>query len=517
MTAANDFETETPGDLLRLGDPQIHGFAWEIDLFDSRDRRVSTLTFPLEDQARRAHAAMQSAVNVTADPSSVAHGPAGVEITPQAPNGPEPSSMDLRQWTHLLLEEGNAESLWGRIIEGFLIVLIVANVAAVALETIPSIYLPFARLFKIFEQFSLAIYTIEYLARIWSATEDPRIAARGPWRGRLAFAMRPLMLVDFFAVMPSLVGQFFGIDLRVLRIFRLFRLLKLARYSQALQALLSVLLAERSALFASTILLLATMCFFGELMHLAEGTIQPHALGTMPGAMYWAITTLATVGYGDIVPVTALGKFIAGCTMVMGLALFALPVGIIANGFVTGLSRRRFAITWTMLRRQPLFRGFDIEALNTILEVPTALIALEHAQVIVAGKEAAMFYLIVSGHACGEIGDSSEELGPGAIFGEEALHHSANYNQTVTAETDMRIIAFPGDELRRLCRKYPLLQERIEQGLARNGRNEVAVTHTRRLDALEAENTRLRTILSDEILERLAPLRPVHPEQPAKA
>jgi voltage-gated potassium channel len=424
-------------------------------------------------------------------------------MAPAPVDQPEPLSLSLRLWTHTLLEEGHAESLWGRLIEGFLITLIVANVAAVALETIPSIYTPYAGLFKFFEEFSLGIYTIEYVARIWSATEDPRIAARGDWRGRLTFALRPLMLVDFLAVAPSLVGQFFGFDLRVLRIFRLFRLLKLARYSQALQALLSVLLAERSALFASTILLLATVCFFGELMHLAEGSIQPHVLGTMPGAMYWAITTLATVGYGDIVPMTAVGKFIAGCTMVMGLALFALPVGIIANGFVTGLSRRRFAITWTMLRRQPLFRGFEFEALNTILEVPTALIAREHAQITVAGKDASTFYLIVSGQACAEIDDTSEDLGPGAIFGEESLYHSANYGQTVTAETDLRVIAFPGDELRRLCRKYPQLQQRIEQSLCRNGRDRAATAT--RLGDLEVENTKLRRILSDLMIDKLGP------------
>lgn len=505
MTVDYESETRAPGDLLRLGGLQSHGFAWEIDLFDSHNRRVSTLTFPLEDQARRAHSAMQSAVNVTADPATPKRDLPRENVAKAPVEQPEPARMNPRQWTHALLEEGHAESFWARILEGFLILLIVANVAAVALETIPAFYLPFAGLFKIFEELSLVIYTVEYIARIWAATEDPRIAARGAWRGRLTFALRPLMVVDFLAVVPSLVGQFFGVDLRVLRIFRLFRLLKLARYSQALQALLGVLLAERSSLFASTILLFATVCFFGELMHLAEGSLQPHVLGTMPGGMYWAITTLATVGYGDIVPQTPLGKFIAGCTMAVGVAIFALPVGIIANGFVTGLSRRRFAITWTMLRRQPLFRGFDVEALNTILEVPTALIALEHAQVIVAGKEASMFYLIISGNACAETGDSSEELGPGAIFGEEALHHSANYNQTVTADTDMRIIAFPGDELRRLCRKYPLLQERVERGLARNGRNGAAVAQVRRLDELEVENTRLRKILSDQVIERFAP------------
>jgi voltage-gated potassium channel len=505
MIAEDKSEPEAPGDLIRLDGPQSHGFAWEIDLFDSHDRRVSTLTFPLEDQARRAHSAMQNAVNVTADPAKAAREEKPAEIAAVPVQNPQTDQMDLRQWTHALLEEGNAETFWASLIEIFLVILIVANVAAVALETIPSIYLPFARAYKIFEEVSLGIYTVEYMARIWSATEDPRIAARGPWHGRLAFALRPMMLVDFFAVVPSLIGQFFGFDLRVLRIFRLFRLLKLARYSQALQALLGVLLAERSSLFASTILLFATVCFFGELMHLAEGPLQPHVLGTMPGGMYWAITTLATVGYGDIVPQTPLGKFIAGCTMAVGVAIFALPVGIIANGFVTGLSRRRFAITWTMLRRQPLFRGFDVEALHTILEAPTALIAREHAQVTVAGKEALELYLIISGRACVEVGERSEELGPGAIFGEEALYHSSNYSQTVTAETDMRVIGFPGDELRRLCRKYPLLQERIEEGLNRNGRPLATVSHAKRLDDLEAENTKLRRVLSDLMIEKLQP------------
>jgi voltage-gated potassium channel len=406
------------------------------------------------------------------------------------------------QWTHTLLEEGQPDSVAGRLIETLLIALIVANVAAVALETIPSIDSRFATLFFAFEEFSLVAYTLEYIARIWSATEDPRIAARGAWRGRISFALRPLMMVDFLAFAPSIFGLFFGIDLRVLRIFRLFRLLKLARYSQALQALLSVLLAERSALFASAILLVATMCFYGELMHLAEGRVQPHALGTMPGAMYWALTTLATVGYGDIVPVTPLGKFIAGATMVTGLALFALPVGIIANGFVSGLTRRRFAITWSMLRRQPLFQGFDVQALTTILEVPTASVVREHAQIIVEGRSAETFYLVVGGRARAERAEESVELGPGSMLGEEALHHSANYDLTVTAETDMRVIAFPGDELRRRCRKYPLLHQRIERSLARKGRTPGVPDPRTRLDELEAENARLRRALAELALER---------------
>lgn len=479
------------------GDPQNREPVWSISLFDLEHRPLSTLEFASKKFAMRAQEAIRNARNVRAAEIDQREVPVMVRPDVAEQNA---RRSGLRLWTYTLLEEGQLESIPGRIIETFLTGLIVANVAAVALESIPSLYARFAALFIGFEEFSLAVYTLEYVARVWSALEDPRIAAKGPLRGRIAFVLRPMMIVDFLAIAPSFAGLFFGLDLRVLRIFRLFRLLKLARYSQALQALLSVLAAERSALFASAILLFSTVCFYGELMHLVEGNIQPHVLGTMPGAMYWAITTLATVGYGDIVPITPLGKFIAGITMVTGLALFALPVGIIANGFVTGLSRRRFAITWSMLRRQPLFQGFDITALNAILEAPTAQIVREHSQITIEGKDATTFYAIVAGRAFGEAGESSVELRPGDVFGEEALHHSAFYGRSVTAETDMRLIAFPGDELRRLCRKFPVLDKRIRDALAASGRDAGAAAVLRSPDDLKAENERLRKALADFLL-----------------
>ncbi|HEY6579163.1 MAG TPA: cyclic nucleotide-gated ion channel [Rhizomicrobium sp.] len=351
------------------------------------------------------------------------------------------------------------DSFASRVVEAFLVSLIVANVLAIALETVPSIYRHYEPFFHIFELFSVGAYTVEYAFRVWSSVEDPRIAARGPVQGRFSFALRPLMIVDFLAFAPSYLGPV--IDLRVLRIFRLLRLVKLARYSQAMPALLGVLNAQRSALFASFILTLCVTCVSAALMQLLEGSIQPKSFGTMPDAMYWAITTLTTVGYGDEVPITLTGKLVAGVTMVMGLLLFALPIGILANGFVSGLDRRQFAITWSMIKRQPLFHGMDVEAVTEILGALSAKLIREHTQMAVIGQSANTLYLVVSGRAHLDSKSESYDLEPGDVFGQEAMEVGKTFESTITARSEMRLLVLPGDDLRRLARKYPLLRSRL--------------------------------------------------------
>ena len=131
----------------------------------------------------------------------------------------------------------------------------------------------------------------------------------------------------------------------MLRLFRLLRLLKIARYSPALSTLGAVVRAERRALFGTFLLLICAVLIAATLMHLVEGRVQPTVFGTIPDAMWWAVTTLTTVGYGDVIPVTPLGRMIAGLTMIAGLGLFALPVGIIATGFVETIHRKDFVVT----------------------------------------------------------------------------------------------------------------------------------------------------------------------------
>ena len=260
-----------------------------------------------------------------------------------------PVRTGLRRRVYFILDAAHAAGPLGLAYEAALIALIIANVFAVVLESVPSIRSQWQGAFDGFEAVSVVLFSLEYLARLWSAPEDPRFAG-STVLGRLRYALQPLMLVDFLAIAPSYIAFFVPfVDLRMLRLFRLLRLLKIARYSPALATFAHVIVSERRALIGTLLLLLCVMCFSAEAMYLAEGRVQPRLFGTIPDAMWWAITTLTTVGYGDAIPVTPLGKLIAGTTMILGLGLFALPVGIVATGFVNEIRRRDFIVTWQLV------------------------------------------------------------------------------------------------------------------------------------------------------------------------
>jgi voltage-gated potassium channel len=370
----------------------------------------------------------------------------------------------LRERAHAILEEGESDSKIGLAVECLLLALILGNVLTITLETVPSVEYLYHRFLDRFESFTVYVFALEYVVRLWCSLEDPRIGSRRPLAGRLHYALRPMMIVDLLSFLPFLLLGAFGgaaLALRSFRILRLLRLLKIARYSPAVPALLGVLYAERRALTGTLILLLCVLCISGELMHLAEGSAQPGAFGTLPDGIYWAMTTLSTVGYGDKVPVTMLGRLVASLTMVTGLVLFAMPIGIIATGFVDSLQRREFSVTWSMVRRQPLFANFAVEAVNEFLDLVGAKLVQDHSRITVAGRVADTFYLIVSGRARAEGADRAWDLGAGDVVGCEALAESGRYGVSVTAMTEMRLMALSSGELRRLTRKFPLLGPRI--------------------------------------------------------
>jgi voltage-gated potassium channel len=244
--------------------------------------------------------------------------------------------VNLRRRTAELLEAHRPNDPLGRFIDVFIIVLILANVGAIVLESVPRFQATWGPAFRAFEWFSVVVFTVEYGLRLWSAPEqtDPRNPARQ--RTRLGWALSPLGLVDLLAILPFwlyllLPGEM--ASLLLLRVFRAMRLFKLARYSPALNMMVSVVRKEAGVLAVAAFILFMMLMVGSWGMYLVERTAQPEAFGTIPRAMWWSVVTLTTVGYGDVVPSTDAGRVLAGIVSVIGVGMMALPAAILASGF----------------------------------------------------------------------------------------------------------------------------------------------------------------------------------------
>ncbi len=244
-----------------------------------------------------------------------------------------------KQIARMLSVDGNHR--FSRPVDTFLIVLILLNVVAIVLESMPALHDRFHPYFFAFEAFSVAIFSIEYVLRIWSCVEFTVYADTHPTKARLQYMRTPLAIIDLIAILPFYLTFFLVIDLRFLRVVRLLRIFKLTRYSGAMNLVLSVLREEANAFFAAFSVLPMLLILTSSGIYVIEHKVQPEVFGSIPAAMWWAMATLTTVGYGDVVPATALGKIFGGFITVIGVGMVALPAGILASGFADQVHRRR--------------------------------------------------------------------------------------------------------------------------------------------------------------------------------
>jgi voltage-gated potassium channel len=220
----------------------------------------------------------------------------------------------------------------------FIIALILLNTAALVLESFPDLSARYEHEFYVLEAFSVVIFTFEYILRLWTANLHPRYAA--PLTGRLRYALTPLAVIDFLAILPFYL-PFIGVDLRIvriLRVLRLLRLFKVTRYVQALSMIRYVLRNKREELYLSLIFTTMILLITSSLMYFVENEAQPQNFASIPETMWWGIATLTTVGYGDVYPITPLGRFLGGVIAIIGIGLFALPTSILASGFAEAIS-----------------------------------------------------------------------------------------------------------------------------------------------------------------------------------
>ncbi len=336
-----------------------------------------------------------------------------------------------------------------------MVVMILANVVAVALETVPGIWQQYQSEFLLFDAISVSIFTIEYVLRVWASAENPSDDNDGAWRKRLRYMRSPLAIIDLMAILPFYIGAVTGLDLRALRIFRLLRLLKLVRYSPALSSLSRVLYMERRALLAAFLIMIGILFFSATLAYMVEREAQPGAFGSIPDALWWALATLTTVGYGDVVPVTDAGKILGSIVMVIGFAFYAVPIGIIASGFSDEVHRREFIVPVRVIEDIPIFSNLSVAAAKEMASrVRTLTVApgtvLTHKMDMHNG-----LYCLVSGEISAFYRHRALPLASGDFFGECGIISDSGRQPSTVARTRAKLIWLESVDLHTLLSIFP--------------------------------------------------------------
>jgi voltage-gated potassium channel len=249
--------------------------------------------------------------------------------------------MNVRERVWEVIEVARPGDRLSRGVDAFILILIFANVIAVIVGSVPSIYARYGTQLNVFEIFSVAIFSVEYLTRIWACTVDRRFAS--PVWGRLKFARQPMSIIDLAAILPFFL-PFLGFDLRSLRVLRLLRLLRIAkigRYYSSLTVIKKVVRAKKEELVLTFTLMVMLVIVSSSVIYFCENGENPQTFSSIPATMWWAVETLTTVGYGDMYPTTGLGKLFASLIAILGIGMFALPTGILGAGFVEEIQKSK--------------------------------------------------------------------------------------------------------------------------------------------------------------------------------
>jgi len=343
-----------------------------------------------------------------------------------------------------------------------MICLIVANVVAIVLETVPSLHGSYHQFFFDFEGISVTIFTIEYILRVWSCTADVASGYEHPVLGRIRFMLSPMAIIDFLAFAPFYVNAFVIVDLRILRIFRLLRLLKLTRYSPALTIIWAVVVTQRRALTAALLLMGTALMFSSSIVYVFEHDVQPDKFGSIPETMWWSIATLTTVGYGDAIPMTPLGRIFGAITMILGIAMLALPTGVIATGFANEIKKHDFIVSWRLVSKVPLFLQLNASQIAEIATLLKPLVVPPNHAIIRVGENADSMYFIVTGRVEIETHPHPVHLKEGDFFGEIGLLKKIKRTAAVVALTHCQLLELKSEEFWHVVETLPGLQTAIE-------------------------------------------------------
>jgi voltage-gated potassium channel len=368
---------------------------------------------------------------------------------------------NLRDRLYELLEHDHLPYSVGSRFVRLIVSIIIIDVLAMILASVPEFDVRFGTLFTVIKIAAVAVFALEYAARLWSVVgHSPRKSS--PAQDRIEYALSSLGVIDLLAFLPASIALIAG-SRSTLVLLGVLPFFKLVRYSPAMRSLLAALHAERRTLVGCLVILIGAVLLFASLLYAIERDVQPDKFGTIPQAMWWAIVTLGTVGYGDVVPITPLGKLVSVFAIIGGLTMIALPVAIISTAFADEVRRRDFVVTWGMLARVPLFSHLSAAEIADIMRLLRAR-TIESGEVLVRrGDTASSMYFITAGEVEIELPSQRVRLSDGTFFGEIALLHRTKRSGTVTATRKTRLLALDAQDFHALIERMPTLAAHVHK------------------------------------------------------
>ena len=368
-----------------------------------------------------------------------------------------------RAWVYTCLSRNEMDSRARTVISSILIAAIAAGVAGAVLGTLPDPTGFQAQALRYAIGAASTLFTIEYLCRIWTAPERDPATKANPWRARWHYLRSFLGVVDLLVILPQFLGLIFPPARVFSNLALLLSLLKSARYAKSLPLFAAVFRNEGRALLSGLMVMMVLMVLVSGVMFMLERNVQPDVFRSIPDAMWWAIVTMATVGYGDITPITPLGKVFGGFTMLLGIAMFAVPAGILATGFATEIRKRDFVVTWHTVARVPLFASLDAARIASIAQLLKTQVLPARQVVVRRGESADAMFFIMSGEVEVDVLPNTVRLGKGQYFGEIALIKDTLRTATVTTLGECQLLSLDVNDFRRLMAQYPGLKAAIER------------------------------------------------------
>ena len=276
--------------------------------------------------------------------------------------------------------EGAVPDKYSHFVEVFIALLVVANVIGIILESVPEIHDQFAAEFHAFDVFSVAVFSIEFVLRVWSYSEKYTLDNTGTaWQGRKEYLFSFYGIIDFVSTVPFYLQLLFpGADLRVLRMFRLMRIFKLSRYNSAFEDMVAAVKAERDSFSSAVFLLFISCLLFSSLIYIIEGHEQPEVFPSIPAAMHWFVMTIVS-GWGNVDPVTFVGSILVILTQILSIALAAILTGVVATAYTAQVERRQ--ALYEMEVRSVLSDGVVTEEEQAKLKMMQAKLGMSDEQV----------------------------------------------------------------------------------------------------------------------------------------